>query len=173
VRGDVPGRMWKRLHKQDAWYEGETLNYGIGQGYLVVTPIQVLDMMAAIANGGKLVKPYIVKRIAGTDVAHSKPKDIGLKAETIRTVRKGLYEVVNAENGTGKRAGVEDVAVAGKTGTAQNPQGRTHAWFAGFAPFDNSAVCVVVFLEHGGKGGLEPAQIAHDISKEAKRIGYI
>ena len=173
VKGIVPGRIWKRMHRKDNWYEGETLNYGIGQGYLLVTPIQILDMMAVMANGGKLVKPYIVKSVDSTDIAHPKLKNVGLKDETIRKVREGLFSVVNADNGTGKRAKLDGVAVAGKTGTAENPQGRTHAWFTGFAPYDDSAICLVVFLEHGGKGGLAPAEIANGIFKEAKRVGYL
>ena len=183
VKGIVPGRVWKRIHKNDNWYEGETLNYAIGQGYLLVTPIQVLDMMAVMANSGSLVKPYLVKRtrpndrsvgrVGNSDISAAKPRSIGLKESTIREVRKGLFEVVNNENGTGKRAKIEGAVVAGKTGTAQNPQGKTHAWFAGFAPYEGARICVVVFLEHGGKGGLGAAELAHGIFEEAKRKGYI
>lgn len=173
VKGIVPGKIWKRLHRNSIWYEGETINYAIGQGYLAVTPIQVLDMMTVMANKGSLVKPYIVSRIGTASVSPASAKNIGLKDNTIRLVRKGLFEVVNNEKGTGKRAKLEGAIVAGKTGTAENPQGRTHAWFTGFAPYDNAKVCIVVFLEHGGKGGLEPAEIAHGIFSEAKREGYL
>jgi len=173
VKGVVPGRAWKRIHRKDNWYEGETVNYAIGQGYLMVTPIQVMKMMAAVANAGFLVKPYIVKQIDTAPIAPEKPKRIAIKDETTSEIRQGLYEVVNNALGTGKRAKVEGLYVAGKTGTAQNPQGRTHAWFAGFAPYNNPKICLVVFLEHGGKGGLEPAEIARGIFEEAKRIGYL
>ncbi len=191
VRGLVPGKVWKRSRKKSAWYEGETINYAIGQGYLVVTPAEILGMMAVIANNGSLVRPYIVRRVGSDDITPSKPRSIGLKDQTIREVRKGLYDVVNAEGGTGKRAKVEGIAISGKTGTAQNPHGRTHAWFSGYAPFDPSAlrynsgpnpeqlskgsakICVVVFLEHGGKGGLEPAEIARGLFVEAKARGYL
>ena len=88
-------------------------------------------------------------------------------------VREGLYEVVNAEDGTGKRAKPDGVIAAGKTGTAENPQGRTHAWFAGFAPFTDPKICIVVFLEHGGKGGMEPAEIGRGIFEESKKKGYL
>jgi cell division protein FtsI/penicillin-binding protein 2 len=84
-----------------------------------------------------------------------------------------MYRVVNTENGTGKRARLQGMAAAGKTGTAQNPQGRTHAWFVGFAPFGDPRICLVVFLEHGGKGGLEPSEIAKEIFEEARKRGYI
>lgn len=173
VKGIVPGRIWKRLHRNDTWYEGETLNYAIGQGYLSVTPIQVLDMTAVTANRGSLVKPYLVRRIGSADITPAKAKNIGLKDDTVRVVRKGLFEVVNNEHGTGKRAKIEGPLVAGKTGTAQNPQGKTHAWFTGFAPYDDPRICIVVFLEHGGKGGLEPAQIAHGVLSEAMTKGYL
>lgn len=173
AKGIVPGRIWKRLYRRDNWYEGETVNYAIGQGYLSVTPIQALDMTAVIANKGSLVKPFILKRVDSSDVAGVKPKNTGLKYSTIRAVREGLLDVVNHEDGTGKRARLEGVVVAGKTGTAQNPQGKTHAWFTGFAPFDDPKLCMVVFLEHGGKGGLEPAEIAHGIFAEAKNRGYL
>jgi len=173
VRGIVPGRAWKKFYRKDAWYEGETLNYAIGQGYLMVTPIQVLDMMGAIANKGNLVRPFIVRRVGDEMIQPAKPRPLGLKAATIDLIRRGLYDVVNNENGTGRRAKVDGVVAGGKTGTAENPLGRTHAWFAGFAPFDNPKICVVVFLEHGGKGGIGPADIAHDIFEEARKKGYI
>ena len=128
--------------------------------------------MAVMANKGSLVKPYIVKRIGNFDVSFAKPRSIGLKESTVREVRKGIFEVVNAEEGTGKRAKPEGIVAAGKTGTAQNP-GKTHAWFAGFAPYDGAKICVVVFLEHGGKGGLEPAEFSKGIFEEAKREGYL
>jgi penicillin-binding protein 2 len=173
VRGIVPGRIWKRIHRGDNWYEGETLNYTIGQGYLLATPVQVLDMMAVMANKGSLVRPYIVKRIGDIDVSPTRQKYLGLKDETIRTIREGLYSVVNSENGTGKRAKLEGVLIAGKTGTAQNPQGPTHAWFAGYGPISDPKICLVVFLEHGGKGGLSATEIARGIFEEAHLKGYL
>lgn len=173
VKGIAPGRAWKQAYKKSGWYEGETLNYAIGQGYLMVTPIQVLNMMAAVANKGMLTHPHVVKRIGDDFVAAQKPKNIGLKDSTLRDIRQGLFDVINGEHGTGARARVEGVVAAGKTGTAENPLGKTHAWFSGFAPFEDARICVVVFLEHGGKGGLEPASIAGGIFEEAKKRGYL
>lgn len=173
VSGISPGRDWKRSHKRGAWYEGETLNYAIGQGYLSATPIQVLGMIAVMANNGNLVRPRLVRRVGSNDLPNQKPKSMGLKDETIQDVRAGLFEAVNNESGTAKRAKLEGTIVAGKTGTAQNPHGRTHAWFCGFAPYNDPKVCLVVFLEHGGKGGLEPAEIARGIFAEAKQRGYL
>jgi len=173
VKGIAPGREWKRVYRKSAWYEGETINYAIGQGYLMVTPIQVLNMMASVANNGMIVHPHVVKRIGDDFVQAQKPKRLDIKDSTIKIIRQGLFEVVNGEHGTGSRALVEGVIAAGKTGTAENPLGKTHAWFSGFAPFDDPKICVVVFLEHGGKGGLEPAGIAGGIFKEAKNRGYL
>ncbi|MCM8790788.1 MAG: penicillin-binding protein 2 [Candidatus Omnitrophica bacterium] len=173
VRGLVPGRAWKRAHRKIPWYEGDTLNYSIGQGYLLVTPIQVLNMIAVVANNGNLVRPHIVRRVGGEEMPLVKSRPVGLDGNVIKIVREGLFEVVNNDAGTGKRAKVKGVAVAGKTGTAQNPQGRTHAWFCGFAPFERAKICLVVLLEHGGKGGVEPAQIGQGFFEEAKRLGYL
>ena len=173
VKGIAPGREWKRLYRKAAWYEGETINYAIGQGYLMVTPIQVVNMMALTANNGMIVYPHVVKRIGDDFVPVQKPKRLGVKDSTLKIIRQGLFEVVNGEHATGSRAASEGVIAAGKTGTAQNPLGKTHAWFSGFAPFDDPKICVVVFLEHGGKGGLEPAGIAGGIFKEAKNRGYL
>jgi penicillin-binding protein 2 len=172
AKGVVPGRLWKKVHRKDGWYEGDTINYAIGQGYLLVTPMQVLDMTSAIANNGSLVRPYVVSSVDSKDVAVHERRNVGLSDGVIRMVREGMYKVVNSENGTGKRAKLEGVAVAGKTGTAQNPLGRTHAWFTGFTPLDKAKICLVVFLEHGGKGGLEPSEIAKEIFEEARKRGY-
>jgi len=173
AKGIVPGRIWKRMNKKGPWYEGDTVNYSIGQGYLLVTPMQVLEMTAIIANNGYMVKPRIVSKIDKQDIPAEKKRTVPIKAETINIIKEGLRDVVNSEGGTGSRAKVDGIVVAGKTGTAQNPQGRTHAWFVGFAPYQNAKLCIVVFLEHGGKGGLEPATIAHGVFEEARQKGYL
>ena len=173
AKGIVPGRFWKKVIKKDNWYEGDTVNYAIGQGYLLVTPIQVLEMISQVANNGTTVRPYVVKRIDSVDIKPASRHDLNLSVSAMRIVRDGLYKVVNAENGTGKRAKLEDVVVGGKTGTSQNPGGRTHAWFAGFAPFSGAKISLVIFLEHGGKGGLESSIIAKEIFEAAKSGGYL
>jgi penicillin-binding protein 2 len=173
VRGIVPGRYWKRVTKKDSWYEGDTVNLSIGQGYILATPIQVLEMISIVANNGKAVKPYIVKRIDAFDMSPASKHELNFNKNAMKAVRDGLYKVVNAENGTGKRAKLEGAEVCGKTGTAQNVGDLTHAWFCGFAPFDNAKLSLVVFLEHGGKGGLEPSEIAKEIFAFAKSKGYL
>jgi penicillin-binding protein 2 len=173
AKGVVPGRFWKRSIKKDSWYEGDTVNLAIGQGYLLATPMQVLEMISIVANNGKAVKPYIVKRIDASDVSAVSRHDLNFSKIAMSAVRDGLYKVVNATNGTGKRARLEGVAIGGKTGTAENPGGVTHAWFCGFAPLDGAKLSLVVFLEHGGKGGLEPSEIAKEIFAAAKSKGYL
>lgn len=172
VKGLVPGRVWKRQKKKDAWYEGETINYAIGQGYLTVTPIQVVCMMSAVANGGRVMRPFLVRKIDGMPASSTKGRRAGVSEAALKKIRDGLFKVMNGESGTGKRAKIEGVEMAGKTGTAQNSQGATHAWFSGYAPFDNPRICLVVFVENGGKGGLEASDVARGIFQEAKDRGY-
>lgn len=171
--GLVPNKMWKRLAKKEGWFEGDTVNFSIGQGYLLVTPLQVLRMTAAIANGGILVQPYLVKKIENVDVSSRSNKEIGISKKTIEIVKLGLRRVVQDESGTGRKARAEGVDIAGKTGTAQSPNGLSHAWFIGFAPVDKPKIAMVVFVEHGGKGGLEAAENAGKIFAEAKNLGLI
>jgi Cell division protein FtsI/penicillin-binding protein 2 len=135
--------------------------------------MQVLEMISIVANNGKQVKPYIVKSIDKSDVSPAPRHDLNLDKSALKSVRDGLYKVVNAENGTGKRAMLEGAEICGKTGTAENPGGITHAWFCGFAPAESAKLSLVVFLEHGGKGGMEPSEIAKDIFTAAKSKGYL
>ena len=167
--GLVPSPSWKRRELRARWFKGETANYAIGQGYLLVTPIQVLRLISTIANGGRLVQPFVVERIGDIRLDHP-IEDIGMKEEALEIIKEGLRDVVNDPHATGIYAKSEDVIIAGKTGTAQNPGGKPHAWFTGFAPFENPGISVVVFIEHGGKGGLEPARFARKIIEEAKRL---
>ena len=171
--GLVPGRLWKLISKKDVWYEGETVNYAIGQGYLLVTPIQVIRMTAAIANGGRLVRPYLVRGIGPVDVGGEKYQESGISAATIKIIKEGMFKVVQDENGTGRRARVEGLSMGAKTGTAENPRGAPHAWFTGFAPWQSPKLSVVILIEHGGKGGMGPAEMAKEIFEGAKGLGLL
>lgn len=175
VSGLVPTVRWKRNKFKTTWFKGETANYAIGQGYLLVTPIQVLRLVGAIANKGKLVNPFLIERIEDLPPRQCigvgvKSWDIGIKEKALTTVKEGLRMVVDEPGGTGFYARSKEVVIAGKTGTAQNPEGKPHAWFAGFAPFENPGICIVIFIEHGGKGGLEPARFARKIIEKAKEL---
>ena len=168
--GLVPTVSWKRKNMKEAWFKGETVNYAIGQGYLLVTPIQVARLLAAVSNGGSLIEPFLVNRISGIEIRHGEPQGTKIKNETLEIIKNSLRNVVNDDHGTGFYARSKEAVISGKTGTAQNPNGISHAWFVGFAPFEDPKISIVVFLEHGGKGGLEPARFAKKIIEEAKRL---
>ena len=158
--GLVPGELWKRIKRQEPWYEGDTLNYSIGQGYLLVSPIALCRAVGVIASGGYLVKPFLVTAIGDTDVRDISKERTDIRRDVIERIQLGMRDVVEASQGTGKKAQIENYQVAGKTGTAQNPRGRTHAWFTGFCPARNAELAIVVFVENGGKGSTAAAPIA-------------
>jgi penicillin-binding protein 2 len=160
--------------KRVTWHAGETVNMSIGQGQVLVTPIQVARFMSAVANGGVLWKPRLVQRIerpergvvwsdAGTVAGH-----VDLNPAVWAFLRQSLWAVVN-DNGTGAAARIPGLDVAGKTGTAQtmrdskSSKGQDHAWFAAFAPAKDPEVVVVVLVERGGHGGAVAAPIARQI----------
>jgi len=163
----------KKRHGR-GWQAGDTVNISIGQGTLLVTPMQVARMMAAVANGGILWKPRLVQRVERADgtvayTASSKTTGhIELSPVVWAFLRSALVGVVN-EGGTGAAARIPGVTVAGKTGTAQSiaksdaAKGQDHAWFASFAPAEDPQVVVVVLVERGGKGGQVAAPIARQI----------
>ncbi|MDR1885670.1 MAG: penicillin-binding protein 2 [Synergistaceae bacterium] len=151
LRGDRAGREWKRARFRESWYQGDTVNYSIGQGFLLMTPLQLARTFAVFANGGKLVTPrFNADREPGwTDVKISRPN--------LDLVSRGLRDVVS--RGSGRIAGGFGVEVAGKTGTAQNPHGDDHAWFAGYAPASNPRYVVAAIVEGGGSGSSRAAPI--------------
>ncbi|MDR1514461.1 MAG: penicillin-binding protein 2 [Synergistaceae bacterium] len=143
-RGTIAGREWKRARRKEAWYQGDTVNYSIGQGFLLMTPLQLARMYAAFANGGRLVTPRLN--------SEKPPESVQLRITKAHmdSIRTGLREVARA--GTGRVAGRYGVEVAGKTGTAQNPHGEDHASFVGYAPADDPEYVVAVLVEAGGSG---------------------
>jgi len=173
VSGLVPTPSWKRRKLKQSWFKGETANYAIGQGYLLVTPLQIVRFLGAIASGGNLPQPYVVERIEDIKSRRTEAEDTGIRHKVLEALKVGLGDVINAKGGTGYYARSKEVIIAGKTGTAQNPHGDSHAWFAGFAPIDDPRICVVVFIEQGGKGGLAPARSAKKIIEETKKLGLL
>ncbi|MFH1238671.1 MAG: penicillin-binding protein 2 [bacterium] len=165
--GIIPDRAWKKRVLHEGWWDGDTLNMAIGQGYLWVTPLQMVNMVSTVANEGNLFSPHIVKRIIspeGVVVQEFEPevkKKIPLRPETLRVLKRGMAEAVN--RGTAQAAYSRKLNIAGKTGTAQNPQGQDHAWFVGFCPADKPQLAFVVFVEHGGHGGVVCAPIIKKI----------
>ncbi len=152
--GNVPDPLWEKIAKFRNWYKGDTANLAIGQGELLVTPLQLIRVMAVFANKGRLVTPYIVKAIEGKDISLHQRRiaDLHLKDSSINNIRKGLRGVVSDSTGTAHILSDLPVDVAGKTGTAQTSKGLPHGWFLGFFPFEEPKFAILVFLEHGGSG---------------------
>ena len=169
--GFVPSPLWKKVYRLKNWFEGETANLAIGQGELLVTPLQITRMMAVFANRGSLVTPYIVKGIGGKDITSLRRKTmpLSLKESTINYIRQGLRSVVSDAHGTANILSDLPVSVAGKTGTAQVARGQPHGWFVGFFPFQEAKFVICVFLEHGGSGyasSIVAKQIIENMVKE-------
>jgi penicillin-binding protein 2 len=181
--GIVPDSEWKRKRFRQPWFPGETLSVAIGQGYLTVTPLQLANMMAAVANGGTLYRPRLVNKIESVDgstireYGPEKIRTIAVKPGTLERVRSGLADVVKGAGGTGGAARSKIVEIAGKTGTAQVVEmkgaylkseqlsyfSRDHAWFVSYAPVQNPQIAVVVLVEHGGHGGSAAAPMAKKV----------
>lgn len=183
--GVIPTRAWKKALIGTAWQQGETLISGIGQGFILTTPLQLAVMTARIANGGKAVLPRLI-RAAEVDGKEEEPvfKDLGISKRSLDVVREGMNRVTNVQQGTAYRARIseEGMEMSGKTGTAQvrriskaerdtrvlknheRPwRERDHALFVGYAPSDNPRYAVSVIVEHGGGGSKVAAPIARDL----------
>ena len=183
--GLIPSTAWKKKVKNEVWFPGETISASIGQGYNLVTPLQNASMISAIANGGFLSKPYLVKKIEDSEgklIKEFPPKNltnIEMDPEILKHLKEGLRGVVYEPHGTGHRARLKNIIVSGKTGTAQvvgmkdsediDPEEkipysfRDHAWFVAFAPYENPDIAVSIIIEHGGHGGETAAPIARKI----------
>jgi penicillin-binding protein 2 len=149
VPGLVADDAWKRKRFNWEWTVGDSVNMSIGQGFLQTTPLQVAVMFAVPANGGYRVKPHLLK-----DDEESKTWRVSLnmKPETVKVLQKGLREVITG--GTGKALNVPHLPpISGKSGTAEAPPGKSHAWFGAYGPTDKPEIVVVAFAEHSGGGG--------------------
>ncbi|MCB0210717.1 MAG: penicillin-binding protein 2 [Anaerolineae bacterium] len=169
--GLVPNEQWKRLNYAESWLTGDTYNMSIGQGFVLVTPLQMINAYSAVANGGTLYRPHLVKEILDADgnlVEEVEPQVIGrvqLDPQNLQLVRQGLWGAINWENGTAaKFFDVPGIDASGKTGTAEfcdsypaclDRDGRvktSHAWFVTYAPTNNPEIVTIVFV-YGGKQG--------------------
>jgi penicillin-binding protein 2 len=181
ARGSLPNPHLKG-RGQPPWTAGNTVVSSIGQGLVVTSPMQLLTMVSAIANGGTIYRPWVVKKIvslSGDVVEEYEPeaiRQIDVKPETLAFVRRAMLGVV--DEGTGQRSKVPGVPIGGKTGTAQvvkkgeerrQADFKDHAWFASFAPVDNPQIAVVVLVENGGFGGLVAAPVAKAVYEAAFR----
>lgn len=168
--GLIPTRAWKEKDQHQPWQAHDDLGNAIGQGYNLVTPLQNALMIARFA-GAKAIEPTLLKQDEKQD--HFKKLSWKLKPEQYQVVKQALIEVVNGVGGTGKRARVPGVTVAGKTGTAQvvslekSQQGgrknQDHAWFVAFAPAEDPQIALAVLVEHGRSGGGVAAPVAQKV----------
>ncbi len=172
--GVMPSPEWKKKTQKSKWYAGETISVSIGQGAVSTTPLQMLRALSAIATDGLLTTPHVLLRaeLPGRSAPKWPARTIPISPEHARRIRAGMWESVN-NYGTGHNAAIPGLDICGKTGTVQviSNQGKRqsgeeiedHSWFAGFASRDNPEVAVIVFLEHGGKGGVVAAPLARQI----------
>jgi len=166
--GFLPTKKWKEEVKGERWYIGDTYHLSIGQGDILVTPLQVAGFTSVFANGGILYQPHFVKQILTSDdklIANVETNVIRsnfINNYNIEIVRRGMRRTVTS--GSAKSLQSVPVAVAGKTGTAQwSSKKPPHAWFTGFAPYDNPEVVITVLVEQGGEGSQVAVPIAREV----------
>jgi penicillin-binding protein 2 len=166
VSGLVPNSIWKEQTQHMPWFPGNTVMMSIGQGYLLTTPLQLAVMTAAVANGGMIYKPHLLKKainVKNQTVFEKIPEILNrldLDPEFFGLLRQGMVDAVHSHRGTAWRSRMEGLEIAGKTGTSQNPHGQDHAVFVCFAPADNPQVAIAVLVENSGDGGLIAAPMA-------------
>jgi penicillin-binding protein 2 len=182
-KGLMPTSEWKRVAKREEWQEGETLSMAIGQGYDLVTPLQLAMTYAAFANGGHVLEPHLVEQVVAPDgkvVFTTAPKErhkANITPDDLKLLQDGLYAVVNEPGGTGwYGARMDEIHISGKTGTAQviqqterdqslkmGTEFQDHAWFAAYAPSENPEIAMAILVEHGKHGASAAAPIAKAI----------
>ncbi|MCE5284947.1 MAG: cell division protein FtsI [Pelosinus sp.] len=160
-----------RLPSFNKLSDGDLAQTGIGQGSLLVTPLRMAMLAGTIANQGVMMKPYLVSEITSPDGGvfkkYSAEKWLTLDAKTAELVRQMMVSVVR--KGTGQAAQLPGISVAGKTGTAENPHGKDHSWFIGFAPADNPEIAIAVIVENAGGGSVVAAPIAREVFAQGLR----
>jgi penicillin-binding protein 2 len=162
--GNIPSRMQRLLKTGQRWYAGDTLNFSIGQGDVLTTPIQLVRMMAVVARDGKKVRPHVLKAYKNENVIFAfQEQELVLDKNIFEVIQKGLRDTVTDPSGTAHEIDIQGMNVAGKTGTAQSTQGKEHhAWFAGYVKSDKRNISFCVFLEHGGSS-VNAVGIARDL----------
>lgn len=183
--GLVPTEAWKMKVYKQPWVTGDTVSGSIGQGFNLVTPLQIARYTAALANGGHLMRPYVVEKILNYDgkvIEETLPQEIGtvpISSRVLKTVQEGMYAVVQTKGGTAYTSRINGLNIGGKTGTAQvvrqeahdlgrkaRPHHEDHALFTAYAPYENPELVVTVLIEHGGHGGAVAAPIARRIFRK-------
>ena len=168
--GIIPDKTYlDRRYGKRKWTRGYLLNYSIGQGEILATPLQICIMTAIFANGGKRVQAHVVDQIVDFDGRKSSNYEWNavelpmIDLQALRLVRSGMERVVSGERGTGRASAVPGVKLAGKTGTSQNPHGEDHALFVAFAPVDEPEIVLAIVMENAGHGGAMAAPVAREI----------
>ena len=185
--GLIPTSAWKKKRFKEPWQAGETLSISIGQGFDLVTPLQMAVLIAAVGNGGTLYRPRIVTSIEDSDgniVQSIEPAITGglpASKENLALVQRGLLDVVQGDRGTGRRIRIKGIDIAGKTGTAQvfsrkagekfdnkniSRTLRDHAWFVCYAPAEDPKIAIAVIIEHGEHGSSSAAPVAGALIKK-------
>ncbi len=186
AKGLIPTAAWKKRRTGVPWQKGETLSIAIGQGFNLATPLQMVGLTAAIANGGTRYRPMILEAIKSPDgriIHQSQPEVIGkvpISERTLELVRTGLWAVVNSDHGTARGSRLADIEISGKTGTSQvigrkkddtrsenemPAHLRPHAWFVAYAPSNAPIIAVAVLVEHGEHGSSAAAPVARELIK--------
>ena len=167
-KGVLPSSEWKRKRERDRWREGDTANISMGQGYLSVSPLQVAVYTAALANGGKVLRPRLVLPESGKIEEGEVLRQMNWRSQDLRLVHLGMWDVVNSGWGTGRRALQEGVSLAAKTGTAEymdKGEKKKNAWMIGFAPFNKPKYAIVTMQEDSDAGGLSAAALMKQMTQ--------
>lgn len=160
--GVVPDKNWKKKNLNEPWYPGNTLHYSIGQGFVLITPLQASRIYTALATGSTIPKLRLLKQIHNYKVPQATKEKFDLDQNLLRVVRSGLELCI--EKGTGIASKLEKIKIAGKTGSAEvSGAGKTHSWFAAYAPANKPEIVVVVLAEKAGHGGTVAAPIAKKV----------
>lgn len=185
IQGFIPSKRWKLRVFGQSWYDGDTVNLSIGQGFISVTPVGLSNLVAGIVNNGVIYKPYVVREVRSPDnrtvvqrFSPQRQREVPISGATLAIVREGMRMAVTG--GTCQRLNHLSVPIAGKTGTAQTRSRRDanasqHGWFVGYAPYDGpveKAVAVVVFTEFSGGGAAGAVPIAERIFAKLISLGY-
>ena len=188
--GINPNKKWKKKNLKENWYAGETLISGIGQGYILCTPIQLATMISILANGGKKIKPTLIKKGLQDKSNINETKNINVSNDHLKIIEKAMIKVVNESGGTAfsQRSNFKDYNFGGKTGTSQVKKitlseresedfrkkeiewkNKDHALFVGYMPINKPKYAISVVVEHGGSGSSTAAPIARKIFDEVHK----
>jgi penicillin-binding protein 2 len=162
--GILPDEAWKMRRLNEGWRGGDTCNLSIGQGFTTASPLQIARYVAALANGGRLLHPRLV--LDPPEPVPERETELAVSAEAMALVRDGMRRVIESPDGSGRRARIDGIPMAGKTGTAEfgpKAERRKYTWMMLFAPFDQPRYAVAMVVEEGDSGGRTVAPRMHDM----------